>query len=111
VILQLNVESQYTPGCVTIVFGNPSDTQIVYTEEGHDMAKLQDCHLVYKEVIHGCIGAEEAIARLDWTKSQTESLYAVHGYRFSSTVSPAPRLIPVFYIVQSVRPEPRTGLD
>ena len=37
----------------------------MYTEEGHDMAKLQDCHLVYKEVIHGCIGAEEAIARLD----------------------------------------------
>jgi len=37
----------------------------VHAAEGHDLAKLHDCHLLYMEVIRACIGVEEAIARLD----------------------------------------------
>jgi len=51
-------------------FRNPgstltSKTQIVHTAEGIDLARLHDCHLVYKEVIRDCVGVEEAITRLD----------------------------------------------
>jgi len=65
VVLQLEAEFQYTLGCATIIFRNPLDMHVVQTEERLDMAKLQDCYLVCKEVVHARIGIEEAIARLD----------------------------------------------
>ena len=50
---------------MTIEFGNPSYVKFVQTQERLDMAKLQDCFLVCKEVVRARIGIEEAIARLD----------------------------------------------
>jgi len=65
VILQLEAEFQYTLGCVTITFRNPLDIHVVQTQERLDMARLEDCYLVHKEVIDDGIGIEAAIARLD----------------------------------------------
>jgi len=68
-VLQIDAQFLYIPGCMIISFGDQSthtsEMQIVRTAQGLDMAKLHDCHLVYKEVIHDCVGVEEAIGRLD----------------------------------------------
>jgi len=65
-MLQLEAEFEIVPGCMTIEFGNTSDSKVtVRTAEGLDMAKLHDCHLVYKEIVHDCIEVGEAITKLD----------------------------------------------
>jgi len=75
------------------------------------MAKLQDCHLVYKEVIHDCIGIEEAIARLDEIANRKPLrspwvLVFIYGVA-TATVGPfgfqaGPMDIPVLFLLGSI---------
>lgn len=68
-VLEIDAQFLYIPGCMIIAFGDQSthtsDMQIVRVEQGLDIGKLQDCHTVYKEVVHDVIGVEEAIQTLD----------------------------------------------
>jgi uncharacterized membrane protein YjjP (DUF1212 family) len=68
-VLAIDAQFLYIPGCMIITFGDQSthtsEMQIVRTAQGLDFGKLSDVHTVYKEVIHDCIGVEEANQRLD----------------------------------------------
>jgi uncharacterized membrane protein YjjP (DUF1212 family) len=68
-VLEIDAQFLYIPSCTIISFGDQSthtsDMQIVRVVQGVDLGKLDDCHLVYKEVVHDIIGVEDAIQRLD----------------------------------------------
>ncbi|KAF3161580.1 hypothetical protein TWF225_002710 [Orbilia oligospora] len=66
----LDVEGQflYLPGCMIISFDDSSthtsNMQLVRVTPALNLGKLQDVHLVYKQVIHDVIGVEEGMAQL-----------------------------------------------
>ncbi|KAK6513290.1 hypothetical protein TWF281_004931 [Arthrobotrys megalospora] len=66
----LDVEGQflYLPGCMIISFDDSSthtsNMQLVRVTPALNLGKLQDVHLVYKQVVHDVIGVEEGMARL-----------------------------------------------
>lgn len=68
-VLEIDGQFLYIPGCMIVSFGDSSthtsDMQIVRTNQGVDLGKLHDTHLVYKEVVHDIIGVEEATQRLN----------------------------------------------
>ncbi|KAL7270905.1 hypothetical protein RUND412_006368 [Rhizina undulata] len=68
-VLEIDGQFLYIPGCMIVSFGDASthtsDMQIVRVNQGVDLGKLHDTHLVYKEVVHDVIGVEEATQRLD----------------------------------------------
>jgi len=112
----LQVDAQfpvYIPGYMIVGFGNPvstltSKTQIVDTAEGIDLARLHDCHVVYKEVVRARIGVEEAITRLDEIVNRKPVrspwvLVLIYGVA-SATVGPydfgaGPMDIPVLFLL------------
>lgn len=67
-VLEIDGQFLYIPGCMIVSFGDSSthtsDMQIVRTDQGVDLGKLHDTHIVYKEVVHDIIGVEEATQRL-----------------------------------------------
>ncbi|KAF3127610.1 hypothetical protein TWF703_009864 [Orbilia oligospora] len=66
----LDVEGQflYLPGCMIISFDDSSthtsNMQLVRVTPALNLGKLQDVHLVYKQVIHDVIGVEEGMVQL-----------------------------------------------
>ncbi|KAF3932337.1 hypothetical protein ABW19_dt0210273 [Dactylella cylindrospora] len=66
----LDIEGQflYMPGCMIISFDDSSthtsNMQLVRVTQSLDLGKLQDVHLIYKEVVHDIISVEEGMARL-----------------------------------------------
>ncbi|EPS36498.1 hypothetical protein H072_9975 [Dactylellina haptotyla CBS 200.50] len=62
----LDIEGQflYMPGCMIISFDDSSthtsNMQLVRVTQALDLGKLQDVHLVYKQVVHDIISVEEA---------------------------------------------------
>lgn len=67
--LQLNIKAFYLPGCMLMSFddtsGRSQDVQIVQGTQSLNLAKLDDVHVIYKDVIHKRINSQEATARLD----------------------------------------------
>ncbi|KAK6526207.1 hypothetical protein TWF694_004827 [Orbilia ellipsospora] len=67
----LDIEGQflYLPGCMIISFDDPSthtsNMQLVRVTQTLDLGKLQDVHLVYKQVVHDIIGIEEGMGKLE----------------------------------------------
>lgn len=68
-VLEIHGQFLYIPGCMVVSFGDQSthtsEMHIVRSPQGVDLNKLDDTHLVYKEVVHDIISVEEATARLD----------------------------------------------
>ena len=95
-VLEIDAQFLYIPGCMIISFGDQSthtsDMQIVRVAQGLDMGKLQDCHKVYKDVVHDVIGVEEAMQTLDEIinrKTKHNPWFIVLAYGFASaTVGP-----------------------
>ncbi|RPB22730.1 DUF1212-domain-containing protein [Terfezia boudieri ATCC MYA-4762] len=68
-VLEIDAQCLYIPGCMVISFDDPSthtsDMRIVRVNQGCDLSKLHDTHLVYKTVVHDLIGVEEGTSQLD----------------------------------------------
>ncbi|KAI5793060.1 hypothetical protein EDC01DRAFT_630061 [Geopyxis carbonaria] len=68
-VLEIHGQFLYIPGCMVVSFGDQSthtsEMHIVRSPQGVDLNKLDDTHLVYKEVVHDIISVEEATTRLD----------------------------------------------
>ncbi|EWC46641.1 hypothetical protein DRE_04128 [Drechslerella stenobrocha 248] len=66
----LDVEGQflYLPGCMLASFDDSSthtsNMQLVRVSQSLDLGKLQDVHLIYKEVVHDLVSVEEGSSRL-----------------------------------------------
>lgn len=67
--LQIDAQFLYIPGCMLISFGDPSthtsEMHIVRTSQGVDLAKLEDIHMIYKEVNHEKMAVQEGTQELD----------------------------------------------
>ncbi|KAI1500046.1 hypothetical protein F5X99DRAFT_388057 [Biscogniauxia marginata] len=68
-VLQIESQFLYIPGCMIISFDDvlthTTEVKIVRTSQGVNLGKLEDVHLIYKEVLHDVIPLEEALSRLD----------------------------------------------
>lgn len=68
-VLEIDSQFLYLPGCMIMAFDDSStrttDVKLVRAAQGVDLARLADCHLIYKNVIHDVIGIEEAVQELD----------------------------------------------
>lgn len=79
-ILEIDGQFLYLPGCMIISFDDRSthttEVRIVRTAQGIDLGRLKDTHLVYKEVIHDVIGAEDGMAKLDDLMKRRDKFHA-----------------------------------
>lgn len=68
-ILEINSQFLYIPGCMIVSFDDvlthTAEVKIVRVTQGVNLAKLEDTHDIYKEVLHDVMGLDEAITRLD----------------------------------------------
>jgi uncharacterized membrane protein YjjP (DUF1212 family) len=68
-VLEINSQFLYIPGCMIISFDDvlthAAKVKIVRCDQGVNLAKLQNTHDIYKEVLHDIIGLDEALSRLD----------------------------------------------
>jgi uncharacterized membrane protein YjjP (DUF1212 family) len=68
-VLDINSQFLYIPGCMIISFDDflthTAEVKIVRCDEGVNLAKLENTHNIYKEVLHDVIGLDEALSRLD----------------------------------------------
>jgi uncharacterized membrane protein YjjP (DUF1212 family) len=68
-ILEINSQFLYIPGCMIISFDDvlthTAEVKLVRSSQGVNLAKLEDTHDIYKEVLHDVIGLDEALSRLD----------------------------------------------
>lgn len=75
-VLGLQLESFYMPGCMIISFNNTAwlstEVHIVRCTQGLNLSKLYDVHKVYKDIIHGKITIEQAMAQLDDIMTQSD---------------------------------------
>jgi uncharacterized membrane protein YjjP (DUF1212 family) len=95
-VLELESQFLYLPGCMIIAFDDSSthttEVKLIRANQGVDLGKLKDVHAIYKEVVHDCIGVEEATQRLDCVirkrqKNNVWFLVLVYGFA-SATVGP-----------------------
>jgi uncharacterized membrane protein YjjP (DUF1212 family) len=114
-VLEIEGQFLYIPGCMLISFDDSSthttEVRLVRTAQGVDLGRLMDVHEIYKEVVHDCIGVEEATQRLDAIIQQKLKynrwlLVGVYGLA-SATVGPfafEARLIdlPIAFILGSL---------
>ena len=67
-VLQLNIQAFYMPGCMIVSFddtsGRSKDVQIIRCSQTLNLAKLDDVHAIYKDVIHKRITVEDATSHL-----------------------------------------------
>lgn len=79
-VLEIDGQFLYLPGCMIISFDDRSthttEVRIVRTAQGIDLGKLKDVHLIYKEVMHDCIGVEEATEKLDVLMKRKDKFHA-----------------------------------
>lgn len=75
-VFGLKLQSFYMPGCMIITFNNmvwrSKDVQIVRCTESLNLSKLDDVHAVFKDVIHGKLGPEEATRRVGEIVNSTD---------------------------------------
>lgn len=68
-VLALNLQSFYMPGCMILSFNDSlwrsKDVHIVRCTEALNLSKLDDVHVIYKDIIHKRTTIEHAMARLD----------------------------------------------
>lgn len=68
-VLEITCQFLYIPGCMIISFDDvlthTAEVKIVRTQQGVNLGKLKDIHDIYKEVLHDCIGLDDAVAHLD----------------------------------------------
>ncbi|KAK9773858.1 putative Threonine/serine exporter-like N-terminal domain-containing protein [Seiridium cardinale] len=68
-VLDMDCQFLYIPGCMIISFDDAlthtTEVKMVRAPQGVNLGKLQDVHLVYKEVLHDIIGMDEALSRLE----------------------------------------------
>ncbi|KAK9415222.1 putative Threonine/serine exporter-like N-terminal domain-containing protein [Seiridium unicorne] len=68
-VLDMDCQFLYIPGCMIISFDDAlthtTEVKMVRAPQGVNLGKLQDVHLVYKEVLHDIIGMDEALLRLE----------------------------------------------
>lgn len=68
-VLEITAQFLYIPGCMIISFDDvlthTAEVKIVRTQQGVNLGKLKDIHDIYKEVLHDCIGLDDAVAHLD----------------------------------------------
>ncbi|KAJ5301550.1 hypothetical protein N7508_006413 [Penicillium antarcticum] len=68
-VLEVDSQFLYLPGCMIMSFDDPStrttEVKLVRVNQGIDLARLSDSHLIYKNVIHDVVGIEEAVQELD----------------------------------------------
>ncbi|KAF2623617.1 DUF1212-domain-containing protein [Macroventuria anomochaeta] len=68
-VLEINSQFLYIPGCMLISFDDPlthtAEVKIVRTAQGVNLGKLKDTHEIYKEVLHDVIDLDEAMQRLN----------------------------------------------
>ena len=68
-VLQVDAHFLYLPSCMIISFDDPemhtTEVKLVRENQGVDLGKFKDVFLVYKNVIHGTWGMEEATKELD----------------------------------------------
>lgn len=80
-VLEIDGQFLYFPGCMIVSFDDASthttEVKVVRSSQGVDLGRLADVHEIYKEVIHDVIGVEEAIQRLDETKTRPNKYHLV----------------------------------
>jgi uncharacterized membrane protein YjjP (DUF1212 family) len=68
-VLDINSQFLYIPGCMIISFDDylthTAEVKIVRCAQGVNLAKLEDTHDIYKEVLHDVISLDMALNRLD----------------------------------------------
>ncbi|CAI6233279.1 unnamed protein product [Periconia digitata] len=68
-ILETNAQFLYIPGCILVSYDDTrtktSEVKMVRVTQGVNLGKLKDTHEIYKEVLHGVIDLDEALARLE----------------------------------------------
>jgi uncharacterized membrane protein YjjP (DUF1212 family) len=68
-VLEIKSQFLYIPGCMIISFddvlAHTAEVKIVRCDQGVNLAKLENTHDIYKEVLHDIIGLDEAMTRLD----------------------------------------------
>ncbi|POS75899.1 hypothetical protein DHEL01_v205712 [Diaporthe helianthi] len=68
-VLEITCQFLYIPGCMIISFDDvlthTAEVKIVRTQQGVNLGKLKDIHDIYKEVLHDCIGLDDAVMHLD----------------------------------------------
>lgn len=68
-VLQIDGQFMYFPGCMVIAFGDASthtsETILLRSAQGLNLWKLQQTHLIFKQLVHGLIKLEDAAARID----------------------------------------------
>ncbi|KAJ5639180.1 uncharacterized protein N7484_007042 [Penicillium longicatenatum] len=80
-VLEIDGQFLYFPGCMIISFDDAAtrttEVKVVRSSQGVDLGRLADVHEIYKEVIHDVIGVEEAIQRLDETKTRPNKYHLI----------------------------------
>lgn len=68
-VLELDGQFMYIPNCMLIFFSGystyTSGMQLIRIDPGTDLGKLEEAHVLNKDVVHNISGVEEAIERLD----------------------------------------------
>ncbi|KAI3391096.1 hypothetical protein diail_7947 [Diaporthe ilicicola] len=92
-VLEITCQFLYIPGCMIISFDDvlthTAEVKIVRTQQGVNLGKLKDIHDIYKEVLHDCIGLDDAVTRLDeimMAKDRFPLWVVILTYGFASAV-------------------------
>lgn len=92
-VLEITCQFLYIPGCMIISFDDvlthTAEVKIVRTQQGVNLGKLKDIHDIYKEVLHDCIGLDDAVAHLDEIISAKDRFplwVVILAYGFASAV-------------------------
>lgn len=68
-VLDMECQFLYIPGCMIVSFDDvlthTTEVKMVRAPQGVNLGKLQDVHLIYKEVLHDIISLDEAVSRLE----------------------------------------------
>ena len=67
-VLEIQAQFFYLPTCMLIAFGDAAthttEIRLVRAPHGVDLGKLKDTHDVYKDLVHGEIGVDDAMSQL-----------------------------------------------
>ncbi|KAI1635556.1 hypothetical protein F4809DRAFT_651138 [Biscogniauxia mediterranea] len=110
-VLQIESQFLYIPGCMIISFDDvlthTTEVKIVRVTQGVNLGKLQDVHLIYKEVLHDVINLDEALSRLDavmkakdqWPVWLCVIMYGLASTAVSTFFKARPIDLPVIFVL------------
>ncbi|KAI0602679.1 hypothetical protein F4775DRAFT_588252 [Biscogniauxia sp. FL1348] len=110
-VLQIESQFLYIPGCMIISFDDvlthTTEVKIVRVTQGVNLGKLQDVHLIYKEVLHDVINLDEALSRLDavmkakdqWPVWLCVIMYGLASTSVSAFFKARPIDLPVIFVL------------